>query len=146
MLSGSVNYTWGASPPLTADLSPILINGYVQEPACGYEFRVTPKVWYKNRSAEPDYLVVPTFEIDVANGLVFGIQKCAPEVNQNDPECANAPFSYTMNIRWFVDAIDPNGNIVYTDSEFDFDIDVANPCGDDVVKFQSEIDDFTYLI
>ena len=66
--------------------------------------------------------------------------------DQNDPECANAPFGYTMNVRWFIQALDPNSFVVAENSDVNFNVNVVNPCPNDVLGFETPITSFIYNI
>ena len=66
--------------------------------------------------------------MSVAPGLFFGIQKCDLSLGQEDPECANAPFSYTMNVKFDVYAVNKDGYTMAENSDVNFNINVSNPC------------------
>lgn len=119
---------------------------YTQQPACEFTLVTTPKVWYTHRSPTPQYLNLPQYEVQVSEDFLFYIQKCDLSQVQTDPECFNAPFDYTMQILFEVQAVNDQGIIVDTNTEVTIDINFINPCGADGLDFNNPIQDFTYYI
>ena len=135
---------WGSM--LQANLG-VILTGYVQQPSCGYSLVATPLISYSTQADQSIYDTLDTsYEISATDALFFQVQKCNTAVTQSDPECTQAPYTYRMNVKFFVQVFDSFGNLFDTDDSVNFIVEVTNPCGNDQLAFASPIQSWTYQV
>ena len=92
------------------------------------------------------YLNLPQAEIWQSSPMMFNFQKCDPLVDRPDSECGSAPYAYSINLNFFVQALNPANQVVASDDNVSLNINVVNPCGADELAFMTPITSFVYQI